>query len=82
MIGVNSDGDRAKVGKLLEKEGIAWRQAVDETTRGPIATKWNVHAWPTIYVLDSKGVIRHRNARGKQLEQAVEALLKEMEGGK
>ncbi len=64
---------------MLKKEGITWRQALDITTSGPIAKRWNVHAWPTIYVLDEKGVIRNKGARGKKMDEAVETLLKEME---
>ena len=65
--------------EILQKEGITWRQAVDGSTEGPLATKWRVQGWPTIFVLDAEGVIRYRDARGKQLDKAVEALLKEME---
>lgn len=47
--------------KILAREGITWRQAIDGDTSGPWATKWNVNGWPTIYVLDAKGVIRYRD---------------------
>jgi hypothetical protein len=46
-------------------------------TEGPIATKWGVNGWPTVYVIDQKGVIRHRGLRGEKLSEAVRALLKE-----
>lgn len=82
LVGVNSDGDRAVLQKIMEENGITWRSAVDGSTQGPIATRWNVHAWPTIYVLDGKGVIRYRDLRDKPLEEAVEKLLQEMEQGK
>ncbi|MCI0657724.1 MAG: HEAT repeat domain-containing protein [Acidobacteria bacterium] len=78
LIGINSDGSAAKVNKILKKELITWRNAIDGTQRGPIASQWRVHAWPTIYVLDAKGVIRFKDARGEQLDQAVAKLLKEM----
>ena len=35
--------------------------------------------WPTIYVLDEKGVIRYKNARGEEMDRAVDALLDEIE---
>lgn len=82
LVGVNSDGDRAVLQKIMKENGITWRSAVDGTTQGPIAMRWNVHGWPTIYVLDAKGVIRYHNLRDKSLEEAVEKLLKEMEQGK
>ncbi len=47
-------------------------------TGGPIATKWAVSGWPTIYVLDAKGVIRYKNVRGEAMDEAVDALMKEL----
>src|SRR5687767_13033413 len=79
LIGINSDGDRDKLQKILQENGITWRNVVDGTTSGPIATRWNVHGWPTIYILDAKGVIRYRDLRDKQMEEAVEKLLAEIE---
>jgi hypothetical protein len=77
LIGINSDGDRDTLRKILDKTGIGWRQVVDGSTSGPIASQWNVSGWPTIYVIDQKGVIRHRDLRDQELEDAVMKLLQE-----
>ena len=82
LIGINSDGDTATVRKLLAEQGITWRNAIDVSTEGPWARAWNVSGWPTIYVLDHKGVIRHRDLRDDEFETAVNALLKELEAAK
>jgi hypothetical protein len=82
LIGINSDGDAAAVRKLLAEQGITWRNAIDESTEGPWARAWNVSGWPTIYVLDSKGVIRFRDVRDAELEAAVLELLAEAQAGK
>lgn len=82
LIGINSDGGREPLLKILKEQGITWRQAVDGDTSGPLATKWNVNGWPTIYVLDSKGVIRHRDLRDDELEAAVVKLIQEAKGTK
>jgi hypothetical protein len=79
LIGINSDGDRSVVQKILKEQNVTWRQAVDGSTEGPIASSWNIHGWPTIYILDSKGVIRYKNLRDKPMEDAVVKLLEEME---
>ena len=83
LIGVNSDVDKAKLKKRMEEERITWRSFWNgpDGTDGPISTAWNVRGWPTIYVLDHKGVIRHKNVRDKVMEEAVVELLKEVEGG-
>jgi hypothetical protein len=77
LLGINSDGGRDALQKILKEQGIKWRHFVDGDTRGPIATKWNVSGWPTIYILDKKGVIRYRDLRDEQMENAVNTLLKE-----
>ena len=82
LIGINSDGDAAAVRKLLAEQGITWRNAIDVSTEGPWARAWTVSGWPTIYVLDHKGVIRFRDVRDEELETAVNALLAELEAAK
>jgi peroxiredoxin len=80
LLGVNSDQNKDELKKVMEKEGITWRSWFDGgSTGGPIATKWNVHGWPTIYVIDAKGVIRYRDVREKELDEAVDTLLRELE---
>ena len=67
LIGVNSDPDLDALKPVLEKENITWRSFWNgpEGTQGPIATRWNVQGWPTIYLIDHKGVIR---AKGHSLD--------------
>ena len=84
LLGVNSDRDREGVKKIIEEKGLTWRSFWNGgSTQGPISTKWNVRGWPTIYVLDHKGVIRFKNVRGEAMDRAVDQLLDEMrtEGG-
>ena len=64
LIGINSDGDRASLKKIVDEQQITWRNAVDGTTSGPISTFWNVSGWPTVVVIDHKGVIRFRGHGG------------------
>ncbi len=83
IVGVNSDRDKDKLREALQKENITWRSFFDGGgTSGPIAKAWNVSGWPTIYLLDAQGRIRYRDVRGKALEDAIEALLGELAGGK
>lgn len=78
LLGINSD-TKERLLKTIEKEKMTWRSWWDGgNTGGPIATKWNVRSWPTIYVLDPKGVIRFKGVRGEAMDKAVDALLEEM----
>ena len=83
LLGVNSDKDREALKPTLEKEQITWRSFWNGElgTGGPISAKWNVRGWPTLYVLDAKGVIRHKSLGSpgdKKLDEWILGLLKEM----
>jgi hypothetical protein len=83
LLGINSDRDREALKKVMKKQGITWRSFWNGGgTGGPISSAWNVRGWPTIYVLDHKGVIRYKNVRGERMDEAVDTLLAEMKKGK
>jgi hypothetical protein len=79
FLGVNSDDDPQALRQAMVRERITWRSWMDGSTGGPIATAWQVQNWPTLYVLDAKGVIRFRRLTAQPLDEAVESLLREME---
>jgi hypothetical protein len=80
LIGINSDRDRSELKKIMAREGITWRSWWDGgRTEGPIALRWGVLAWPTVYVIDRRGVIRHRDVFNGELDAAVDRLLHEAE---
>jgi peroxiredoxin len=69
----------------MVKEKLNWRSFSDKgpITRGLIATRWNMSATPTMYVIDHKGVIRYKwvGAPGeKAIDDALEKLIGEGEG--
>lgn len=80
LLGVNGDGDRDGLRKWLEKEPLPWRSWWDGDKGdgdGRVTRAWNVTAWPTVYILDGRGVIRYKDVLDKDLDNAVDALLKE-----
>ena len=75
LIGVNSD-KKDKVKAAMTRENITWSSFGDGgNTGGPIAKQYNVRSWPTIYVVDHRGVIRYKNVRGEKMDLAVNELL-------
>jgi peroxiredoxin len=88
VIGVNlSEPNPAALKKVVEKENLTWRSFSDPPTNeggGAIAKRWNLAGTPTIYLIDPKGVIRHKwvgGARENVIDHAVEALIQEAEAG-
>jgi hypothetical protein len=84
LIGVNSDENLKSLKKVLVKEQITWRSFWNgpEGTKGPISKEWAVRGWPTLYVIDHKGVIRHKwlgSPDEEVLDTAIEKLVKAAE---
>ena len=88
VIGVNiSEANSSALKKLVEKENLTWRSFSDPPTSaglGAIAKRWNLSGTPTIYLIDHKGVIRHKwlgGPREKVIDEALEKLIQEVEAG-
>jgi hypothetical protein len=82
LIGVNSDQDKEFLQKQNKEQQITWRSfwCGEKGTSGPIPTKWNVSGWPTLYYIDHKGVIRHKNVRNdKEIDRVIDELVTEAE---
>ena len=79
LLGVNSD-PKEKVEAAIKRENITWRSWWDGgSTGGPISSSFNIRGWPTIFVIDHRGIIRQKNVRGAKMDAAVEFLLAEAE---
>ena len=84
LVGVNSDMDKKALKEAMEKEHITWRSFWngEKGTRGPISTDWNVQGWPTLYLIDHQGIIRHKylgSPGDKVLDEAIEKLVQAAE---
>lgn len=78
LVSVSADEEKETLTKFLAKEKMPWTHWWNGS-EGGIVEDWDVQYFPTIYVLDAKGVIRHKDLRGHELEEAVDELLKELE---
>ena len=78
IFGVNSDS-LAVAKTYMAENNLDYRSVWDgPTTEGPIATRWHVTGWPTLYVLDHEGRIRFVDARHEVTLKAVAQLLEEI----
>ncbi len=76
LLGINSDESRSALREILKDEKITWPNIYGgPTNKNAIARKWNVWGWPTIYILDHEGIIRHKGLRDEAMEEAVNELL-------
>ena len=91
LVGVNSDKDLDELKTVLKDENISWRSFTNGPlgTGGPISKAWHIQGWPTLYLIDHKGVIRYKflGANGaEKMDAAIDNLVAEAEkdakGGK
>lgn len=75
-VGVNTDHTPQTAKKALRKAGLKFRCWCDGSPSGPIATRWNVHAYPTWYVLDATGKVVARPGSDEILAVVLKNLLK------
>lgn len=78
LVSISGDEKKETLTDFLAKEKMPWTHWWNGN-KGGILEDWDVQYFPTIYVLDTKGVIRHKDLRGEALEKAVNALLEETE---
>lgn len=74
LIGVNSDDPEA-LPDIIKNEKLTWDSWADGTG-GPIAEAWKVHSYPTIFIIDKKGVIRAKG-HGQGIDETIEQLINE-----
>ena len=83
VVGVNCDDNEHKLAEWIKKEGHTWRSWRDGNAgnaEGPIFRQFNIHTWPTIYIVDQRGIIRHKFLGFPgvvKLDAAIDELVKE-----
>jgi peroxiredoxin len=78
IVDVSGDDEVETVEEHVKDHSMPWTHWFNGH-EGGVLDAWNVQAFPTIYVIDAAGVIRHRNIHGDELNKAVETLVKEAE---
>ena len=83
LIGINSDPPQ-KMFEIIQKEKITWPTLLDDYNQpNSINAQWYVQGWPTIFLIDEKGVIRRHwvGSPGDEIiDQQVQELLKKASG--
>ena len=79
LVGINSDPKIETARNAVEKNQLTWPSfwCGPEGTRGPIPTKWAVGGWPTLYVIDHEGVIRHKSL-GSPGDDVIDRWIEEL----
>lgn len=86
IVGVNADESRETATQAMREHATPWRSFWNGEggSKGSISAAWNVRGWPTVYVIDHFGVIRHKNLRREDLDAPLEKSIAvaKLAGGK
>jgi hypothetical protein len=83
LLGVNTDTERETPLDLQKDGTVTWQSWWNgpRGLEGPITSEWDIEGFPTIFLIDAKGVVRYRSdgvpPKG-ELEKKINELLKEM----
>jgi peroxiredoxin len=84
LVDVNCDVLLERRRKIIAKENLTWRAFQESASGGPIATRWGIDQWPTLFLIDHEGVI-HRKYVGspgeKVLAEELDKLIRVAEAG-
>ncbi len=77
LLGVNCDEDLAAAIKVVRERGIAWPSFADGAD-GPMYARFHVPSFPTVVVIDAKGILHAKKASmGDDLDKLIERLVAE-----
>jgi thiol-disulfide isomerase/thioredoxin len=79
LISVSVDNKKETLEKFLEGEKMPWTHWWQDGQENPVMKKYRVRAFPTMYVIDHTGVIRHKwvgNPGNEKIDAAIEELVK------
>ncbi|MEY2783867.1 MAG: Thiol-disulfide oxidoreductase ResA [Planctomycetota bacterium] len=78
LLGINTDTDKQEYLRKAKEMNVTWRSAWEGKTGGPISSKWGIEGYPTLYLIDHKGVIQKYWLGGpdeKELDKAIDELV-------
>ncbi len=79
LLGVNTDRDREKLKAVMQHERITWRSWFDGSTSGPICQEWGVRGFPTVHLIDHRGIIRYVQVDEGEIDAVLDKLIAEAE---
>jgi thiol-disulfide isomerase/thioredoxin len=77
LLSVSVDDDKATLTDFQSKEKMPWAHWWDGV-KGPVAKMFRVRAYPTLYLIDAKGVVRKKwvgAPKSDELDKAIDEAL-------
>jgi thiol-disulfide isomerase/thioredoxin len=86
VLGVNADPDKEEANRAAEIGKLTWPSIWDGgSTGGGVSRTWQVEGFPTLYLIDHAGVIRHKwegKPENDVIQSAIDKLVARAEAAK
>jgi len=81
LLGVNGDDQRTGGFEAQTKFQLNWKSFWNGGRDGPITSLYGIEGWPTVYLIDARGVVRHRfiGLNPRSVELALEPMVRDLE---
>ncbi len=79
MLGVYGDVDYEDARKIIAAQHVTWPIVKSGDGPGAITRRYGVERFPSVFVIDANGIVRHASVGGLGLDGAVATLLAEMD---
>ncbi len=79
LLGVDCEENKDMARGVMARERMTWPSWFDgDAGTGPIAKRYHIRGYPSVFIIDAKGTIRIRTISSVGLDDAVDKLLAEM----
>jgi peroxiredoxin len=76
IIGISLDDKKHNFSRYVQEEDLPWPQIFDgKGWQSEVGRLYAVSSIPATYLIDREGIIRYKNLRGNQLDDAVKELI-------
>jgi thiol-disulfide isomerase/thioredoxin len=81
LLGVDCEPDKDKARKVMARERMTWPNWYDGPQgEGPIARRYHIRGYPSVFFIDAKGIIRSRDGAFDQVDKLLDEIKPQASG--
>jgi thiol-disulfide isomerase/thioredoxin len=81
LLGVDCESDKDKARAVMARERMTWPNWYDGPPgEGPIARRYHIRGYPSVFFIDAKGIIRSRGGAFDQVDKLLEEIKQQASG--
>jgi thiol-disulfide isomerase/thioredoxin len=77
LVSISVDDKKETLAKFLKREPMPWVHWWEG--KKTMADQWNITHYPTIHILDAKGILRFKDVTDKNLDKLIDKLISDTE---